>query len=222
MTYTKLFGTRIYRSAACLMTALCLVALTAFAATAVYAQESYGLRSGDTLRIEVLEDSSLNRTVLIAPDGRISFPQAGSLRASGRTVDAVQSDLISRLSPSFAAPPNVFVSLDKLAERVLRPTAAIEPAKDPVISIYVVGEANKLGKIDVAPGTTALQMFAIMGGFTKFAATKRVQLRRADVSGVEQVYSLNYPAIESGLVSAGRTTMMDGDVIVVPQRRLFE
>jgi polysaccharide export outer membrane protein len=65
-------------------------------------------------------------------------------------------------------------------------------------------------------------MFAIMGGFTKFAAIKRVQLRRADASGSEQVYFLNYPAIEAGEISGGRATLADGDVIVVPQRRLFE
>ena len=40
--------------------------------------QGYQIRAGDTLRIEVLEDSSLNRTVLVAPDGRISMPQAGT------------------------------------------------------------------------------------------------------------------------------------------------
>lgn len=208
-----------------LMIGLCLMVFVAMSPTSLGAQQAYGLRAGDTLRIEVLEDPSLNRSVLVAPDGRISFPQAGTVNVSGRTIDGVQSDLIGRLAPSFAAPPTVFVSLEKLAERVVRPIVQAPPAapvEDLVISVYVVGEANKLGKIDVAPGTTVLQMFAIMGGFTKFAATKRVQLRRADVSGAEQVYSLNYPAIEAGVISAGRSTLADGDVIVVPQRRLFE
>lgn len=201
---------------------LCLTIVMVLGATPSSAQQAYGLRAGDTLRVEVLEDPSLNRSVLVAPDGRISFPQAGTLNVSGRTIDAVQGDLVGRLAPSFAAPPTVFVSLEKLAERVVRPTVAAPPVEDPVISVYVVGEANKLGKIDVAPGTTVLQMFAIMGGFTKFAAIKRVQLRRADASGAEQVYFLNYPAIEAGVISGGRSTLADGDVIVVPQRRLFE
>jgi polysaccharide export outer membrane protein len=92
----------------------------------------------------------------------------------------------------------------------------------PVISAFVVGEANKLGQLDVAPGTTAMQMFAVMGGFTKFTAIKRVQLRRTDASGVEQVFTLNYRDIQRGLVNTGQTQLADGDVIVVPQRRLFE
>lgn len=206
-----------------LIVGLCLsVAMIVTAAVPVAAQQAYGLRAGDSLRVEVLEDPSLNRTVLIGPDGRISFPQAGSLRVSGRTVDTVQNDLIARLSPSFAAPPTVFVALDRLAVWDPRPAAPPVAVKDPVISIYVMGEANKSGRIDVAPGTTVLQMFAIMGGFTKFAASKRVQLRRADAGGVERVYTLNYAHIEAGLDASGRSVLADGDVIVVPQRRLFE
>ena len=205
-----------------MMIGLCLTFVMVLGATPISAQQAYGLRAGDTLRVEVLEDPSLNRSVLVAPDGRISFPQAGTVNVSGRTIDAVQGDLVGRLAPSFAAPPTVFVSLEKLAERVVRPSVEAPPVEEPIISVYIMGEANKLGKIDVAPGTTVLQMFAIMGGFTKFAAIKRVQLRRADASGEEQVYFLNYPAIEAGVISGGRSTLADGDVIVVPQRRLFE
>ena len=49
--------------------------------------QGYQIRAGDTLRIEVLEDSSLNRTVLVAPDGRISMPQAGTLSVRGQSVE---------------------------------------------------------------------------------------------------------------------------------------
>ncbi len=209
----------------CLFTGLCLMIMATLSATPAAAQQTYGLRAGDSLRVEVLEDPSLNRSVLIAPDGRISFPQAGTMSVAGSTVDAVQGELVSRLTPSFAAPPTVFVSLEKLAERVVRPIVQAPPAVPvaaPIISVYIVGEANKLGKIDVAPGTTILQMFAVMGGFTKFAATKRVQLRRTEAGGTEQVYTLNYPQIQKGLIDVGQSILMDGDVIVIPQRRLFE
>lgn len=176
--------------------------------------QGYQIRAGDTLRIEVLEDTSLNRTVLVAPDGRISLPQAGTLSVRGKNVEAVQSDLIRRLSSSFASTPNVFVSIDQLAERRIAPPAA--PVPDKVISIFVLGEVGKPGELDVDPGTNVLQLFAVMGGFTKFAATKRIQLRRDTT-----VYQLNYDQIEAG-GQGGQTVLRDGDVIVVPQRKLFE
>lgn len=176
------------------------------------AQDSYRLRGGDTLRVEVLEDPSLNRSALIAPDGRIAMPLAGGMPAAGRTLEAVQSDLATRLEPNFATRPTVYVALERQREE--RPR---QPVQERIISVFVVGEAAKPGKLDLAPGTTILQAFAQMGGFSKFAATKRIQLRRGT-----QNWTLNYAAIENGASTAGDIVLAEGDVILIPQRKLFE
>lgn len=186
------------------------------------AQDSYRIRSGDVLRIEVLEDPSLNRSVLVLPDGRISLPLAGSVAAAGRGLEDVQADIVARLQPSFATSPSVFVGIERLAERAISTGGAAAPAEPPGIEIFVIGEAAKSGKIRVAPGTTMLQLFAEIGGFSKFAATKRIQLRRADASGAEKIYLFNYKEIERGTSDAGNTVIAEGDIIVVPQRGLFE
>lgn len=205
------FRTYIARLPLALMALFVLVAgVTATPADA----QGYQIRAGDVLRIEVLEDASLNRTVLVAPDGRISVPSAGSLRAAGNTVEGVQRALTTRLEGNFAAAPNVFVSIERLAER--GPVIPRGPVEPETISIYVMGEATRPGKIEVEPGTTVLQMFAEMGGFTKFAAIKRIQLRQGST-----IRKLSYPNIEAG-GAAGQIALRDGDVIVVPQRRLFE
>ena len=177
------------------------------------AAQSYHIRPGDILRIEVLEDPELNRSVLVTPDGRISVPMAGTMRISGQPVEAVQRGLAARLSASFANPPNVFVSVERLAER--RPDMR-QPTEPKLISVFVMGEANKPGHFEIPENTNVLQAFAAMGGFTKFAAIKRVQLRRA-----AKIVPLNYQQIEAGSAAA-QMTLQDGDVIVVPQRRLFE
>lgn len=196
-----------------------LLALPMLAGGARAQEEGYLLRPGDTLRVEVLEDASLNRTVLVAPDGRISLPLAGVLTAAGRPIEAVQADLAARLAGNFATTPNVFVSLEALNQGAL----GGGPAVPRTLTVFVMGEANKPGKVLVEPGTTALQFFAEMGGFTRFAATKRIQLRRTDAkTGEETIYQLNYNEIERGTSKAGSTTLADGDVIVVPQRKLFE
>lgn len=182
------------------------------------AQGNYSIRPGDTLRVEVLEDESLNRTLLVLPDGRISAPLAGSVRAAGRTVEQVRRALTSALERSFSVPPTVYVGVAGLAEAP--PAAPAEPA---IISIYVLGEANSPGQIDMEPGATVLQLFSRMGGFTNFAALGRIQLRRADPqTGTETIYRLDYKAIQAGTSRNGLTALRDGDVIVVPQRRLFE
>jgi len=179
------------------------------------AQEGYRIRPGDTLRVEVLEDPGLNRSALVSPDGRISFPLVGGVVAAGRTVEQVQADLASRIAASFAAPPNVFVSIERVAERTGGTGGGVAAVR--TIDVFVMGEAAKPGKLEVKRGTTVLQAFAQMGGFSKFAATKRIQLRRG-----AKTYGLDYKAIESGTSTAGATVLQEGDVIVVPQRRLFE
>jgi polysaccharide export outer membrane protein len=185
---------------------------------AAMAQEAYKIHLGDMLRIEVIEDPSLNRSVLVPPDGQIVVPLAGSVQASGRKVSQVQADLAALLAPNFASPPSVFVSVEKIAE----PPPAAAAAAAETVNIFVLGEAAKAGRVAVAPGTTVLQFFAEMGGFSKFAATKRIQLRRTNAKGVEEVFLINYEAIEQGTSKSGATVLREGDVIVVPQRRLFE
>lgn len=189
-------------------------------ASAAQAQDTYRIRPGDILRIEVVEDPSLNRSALVSPDGRISLPLAGSVVAAGRSVEQIQSELASGLASNFASTPNVFVAVERLAER--QPAQASAPVEAPTISVYVIGAAERPGKLAVEPGTNLLQVFAEMGGFTRFAATKRVQLRRVDATGTEQVYSIDYDALTRGGRLTSIPIVAEGDVIVVPERRLFE
>lgn len=190
-------------------------------ATVASAQGNYQVRSGDTLQIEVLEDTQLNRAVLVTPDGRISFPFVGSVQASGRTVGQIQRAITSGISSNFAAPPSVFVSVAAL--RPKEPRQPREKAEAPTIDVYFLGEVNGPGLKPVAPGTTFLQAMAQHGGFTKFAAQKRVQLRRTDSrTGKQSVFQVNYRAIADGAILNQDITLQDGDVIIVPERRLFE
>lgn len=199
------------------------VLLAAMAIPALGQEGGYLIRPGDTLRIEILEDPGLNRSVLVSPDGRITMPLAGGLRASGKTVEAVQSELATRLAPNFAATPNVYVSIERIAERAARSGGGGAAKPPATIDVFVLGEGAKSGRLAVAPGTTVLQLFAEMGGFSKFAATKRIQLRRTDPkTGEETAYIINYDAIERGTSKMGATVLMKGDVIVIPQRKLFE
>lgn len=177
--------------------------------------QGYRIQSGDTLRVEVLEDESLNRDILVAPDGQINVPLAGTIRAGGRTVEQVRSDLTELLAPNFASTPNVFVSLGAL-------NVPIPPLPDETIYVYVIGEAGSPGRHAPVRGTTLMQFFGEMGGFSRFAATKRIMLRRTDSAGKETVYQFDYDAMLDGTGTGGSTRLADGDVIVIPQRRLFE
>ena len=199
------------------------VLLTAMTAPVAAQDGGYLIRPGDTLKIEVLEDPGLNRSVLVSPDGRINLPLTGTVKVSGKTIETVQGELSGRLSANFAAPPNVYASIESVAVRAPAGASGGGTRAAATVDIYVIGEGAKSGKLSVAPGTTVLQFFAEMGGFSKFAATKRIQLRRTDPrTNKDTNYLINYDAIEAGTSRMGATVLRKGDVIVVPQRKLFE
>ncbi|MCB1369622.1 MAG: polysaccharide biosynthesis/export family protein [Rhodobacteraceae bacterium] len=171
----------------------------------------YRIQPGDQLAITVLEDDTLNRQVLVLPDGRISVPLAGTVRASGQSVESVEKVIADRLASNFAVRPSVFVSVVSVDE-----TAGTFP-------IFVLGEVGASGAIEVEPGTTLLQAIALAGGPGRFAATKRIQLRRTDpATGQERMYLFNFKAVERGGAIQSMITLREGDVIIVPERRLFE
>ncbi len=190
------------------------------AASAAVAQSDYRIKSGDTLSIEVLEDSQLNRNVLVLPDGSFSFPFIGSVRASGRNTTQVAAAIRNGITSNFANEPNVFVTVASLRPVVQSAPAA--PEEPETISIYFLGEVNTPGEREVDPGTTLLQAMSQAGGFTRFAATKRIQLRRTDASGTQTAGIINFRALQDGATLQSDFPLQDGDVILVPERRLFE
>ncbi len=195
--------------------ALAVVGYAAVAIEAV-AQQGYQIQRGDVLRVEVLEDSSLNREVPVLPDGRIAFPLVGTLSVAGRTIDQINAELSQALAPNFAVPPSVFVSIAGL-----RGPGELAPER--TIRVYVMGEVGSPGPREVRPGTSILQFLSQTGGLTRFAATKRIQLRRVDqATGQEMVYAIDYRALERGGRLAQPVILREGDVILVPERRLFE
>jgi len=202
------------------MKALILALVAVFLANAAIAQSTYRISPGDVLSVEVLQDPSLNRELLVLPDGSISFPFAGTLRAGGRTIPEVQSAIADGIASNFAVAPNVFVTVRQSQPRAAVATGPVAPA---TIEVYFLGEVNQPGARDMPTGTTLLQALARSGGFTNFAALKRLQLRRTDpTTGQQSISLIDYRALADGARLSKDIVMADGDVILVPERKLFE
>ena len=92
-----------------------------------------------------------------------------------------------------------------------------------LMHVYMLGEIATPGEKHFNRGTTLIQALSETGGFTKFAATKRIILRRTDrKTGKQSVRKINYKAIADGLAVGNDIVLREGDVIIVPERRLFE
>lgn len=188
-----------------------------------FAQGSYRIQAGDTLAISVLEDPNLNRSVLVRPDGGISLPIAGNIQAGGNSISAVERLVTERLASGFSIKPTVSVALASVgpvANAVAQARAA--EAANTKIDIFFIGEVNGAGNQQVERGTSLLQAIASAGGLTQFAAESRIQLRRTDRNGRETIFLFDYDAVQDGAQIVNNLAVQSGDVIVVPERRLFE
>jgi polysaccharide export outer membrane protein len=172
------------------------------------------LRPGDVISISVYQDPKLDRQVLIGPTGMISFPLVGQIKASGLTPAALGDVLKARLKGKFAEEPDITVSLtaekaEKALEEDLKPR------------FYITGEVLRPGFFVMRTKLDVLQAIAIAGGFSPFAAKQRIQVRRK-IDGVESTFVFNYNDFFSGTNVEDNLRLRAGDVIIVPERGLFE
>jgi polysaccharide biosynthesis/export protein len=173
------------------------------------------LKSGDTLTISVLQDPKLDRTVVIDPIGEIAFPLAGHIRARGLTPVALEGILKAKLKSNYKD--------DNLDITVAVANAPKDiPEDDLKPKIFITGEVVRPGSYIVRQPTTLMQAIALAGGVGPYAAKRRIQVRRRVQGGDETIYMFNYRAYESGEGLEGNIVLRAGDVIMVPERGLFD
>jgi polysaccharide biosynthesis/export protein len=176
--------------------------------------EAQTLQVGDTLSVSVMQDSKLDRTVIIDPSGQIAFPLAGHIRVQGLTPQAVENILRERLKSNYKDESlDVTVALVNAAKDV--------PEEDLKPKIFITGEILRPGSYVVRQKTTLMQAIALAGGLGPYAAKRRIMVRRRGGTG-EDIFMFDYRAYEAGQDLEGNITLRPGDVVMVPERGLFE
>jgi polysaccharide export outer membrane protein len=170
------------------------------------------LKPGDSLSISVMQDPKLDRQVLVDPSGQIAFPLAGHIHAAGMSPQALEQIIKQRLKPNYKDDDldiTVAVSGTTPMEEDLKP------------KIFVTGEVARPGSYVVRQPTTLMQAIALAGGLGPYAAKGRIMVRRKGGPG-ENIYRFDYRAYEEGQDIEGNITLRAGDVVLVPERGLFE
>ena len=188
-----------------------LVFLLAFCAAASVV-DAQTLKPGDSLSISVMQDSKLDRSVIIDPSGQIAMPLAGHIRASGLTPQALENVIKNRLRSNYK---------DESLDVTVGLTNAAIPEEDLKPKIFITGEVLRPGSYVVRQKTTLMQAIALAGGLGPFAAKRRIQVRRKGGPG-ENIFMFDYRAYEAGQDLEGDITLHAGDVIMVPERGLLE
>jgi polysaccharide export outer membrane protein len=157
----------------------------------------YRIVAGDKLNIQVYKDAQLSQSLQVRPDGKITLPLVGDVRAEGRTSAELRDTLVEQLK-EYNSNPVV--------------TVIVVETVPPVF--YVMGEVNAPGTLPIKGQISAVQALAMAGGFKDFAKKKDIIIQRKGPGGMTTTVPFNYnDAIK------GKGTMVyvqPGDTIIVP------
>jgi len=161
--------------------------------------EEYLIGAEDIVEVMVWKNADLSRVVNVRPDGKISLPLIGEVKAAGRTSVQLQDEITDRLKSYYKELPPVSVIVQQVNS----------------YAIYVIGEVKSPGKYVVKSGTTFLQVIAMAGGFNEFAATSKILLRSTNVKDQkETIKNVNYKEVVSGKMN--NVFLYPGDTIIIP------
>lgn len=157
----------------------------------------------DVIEVTVWRNQDLSRLTVVRPDGMISLPLIGDVKASGFTASQVAEKIAKRLT-EFKENPAVSVSVKEVNSYF----------------VYVMGEVARPGKYPLKSYATVLQGVSLAGGFTPFASKNKMAVVRTVRNGTGDEHQLRIPTPYDDLVNGkgkiGNFTLISGDTIVVP------
>jgi len=166
-------------------------------ATEIVSKE-YRVQPGDMLFISVWREETLQREVIVQPDGAIRFPLAGEVGAAGLPLAQIEQKLKRQLS-AYIPDPAVSVSLvQSLGNR-----------------IYVVGRVKEPGEFVLTRNIDVMQALSLAGGTTPFAKKSEIRILR-EQKGQQRVFNFNYKEVEKGERLSQNIQLRPGDTVVVP------
>ena len=165
---------------------------------AVNASEQYLLNAGDVLDISVWNEDTLQKQVIILPDGTISFPLAGQLEAQGKSVNDVQTALKERLK-EYLSDPVVTVSVVNVGGN----------------TVHIMGKVTTPGSFVMSQEIDAMQALSLAGGLSPYAEENNIIVLRRNGTK-QQVLPIRYGAIKKGRDLNTNIILKSGDVLIVP------
>jgi len=171
---------------------------TSVAATGIR-PDAYIIGAEDVLSVYVWKEPDMSKSVPVRPDGMISLPLIGEVKAAGYTPVQLQGVLADAMK-KYVSDPQVTVVVEKVAS----------------LNFNIVGEVNKPGYYPLTRRLTVLDAIALAGGFKDFAKTKKVYILRTSANGAEQRIPFNYNEVIKGKNSQQNIDLQPRDTIVVP------
>jgi polysaccharide export outer membrane protein len=151
---------------------------------------AYVIGPEDVLDISVWENTQISRTVPVRPDGKISLPLVNDVEAAGLTPMQLREVLTTLLVP-YVPIPAVSVIVREVNS----------------VKVTVLGEVRTPGRYNVRSRSTVLDLLAMAGGLTEYAARGRIVVLRRDATTKRELpFAFDKPNFD----------VQPDDIIVVP------
>jgi polysaccharide export outer membrane protein len=153
----------------------------------------------DLVRVSVWKDPGLSTDAVVRPDGTITLPLVGELRAAGRTAAELQKDAETR----FKTVVNEAVVTVSVVE----------------INSYrftVAGNVQNPGLFTSRYYVTVSEALALAGGPNRYADTDDVVIVRSAPNGTVDRIRVNYDGILTGTNPEHDIAILPGDAVRVP------
>ena len=158
---------------------------------------------GDVVGINVWDQKELNTDATIRPDGTITMPLVGDIKAVGLT----PTELREKIKTSLAA----FVKMGSAGNEV---TVAVRNWRS--YRFTIEGEVTKAGVFTADQYVTVAEALAMAGGLSRFARHDEIRLMRHDAKGNVHQIPLDWDSIASGKRPDMNIWVLPGDSIYVP------
>lgn len=164
----------------------------------------YFIGVDDTIRINVWKNPDLSVTVPVRPDGMVSMPLIGDVKAAGLAPEDVASSIKKRLA-SFVRNPNVTVMVTGLKSHAY------------LTRIRLTGAVRKASSLNYRQGMTVLDAILEVGSITDFASPNNTKLYR-NINGKTRVIQIYLGDILNDGKLETNIDLRPGDIITVPER----
>lgn len=179
------------------MLLLVLVCVSTWAQT----PSNYRLQIEDVIRIIVYRENEIASEMPIGPDGNISAPFIGIIRAAGKTVSELQAELEEEY---------------KRRLRLANPRVSVTVMRFRTILATVVGAVRGPGVFAVRPGDSILTLLSRAGNIEpERADLKRAYLRRA---GTQELIPIDLYSMLNFADVSQNYAVEDGDELTIPEK----
>lgn len=165
----------------------------------------YVIEPGDGLDVRFFYNPELNEEVTVRPDGNISLPLVGEMRAAGRSPSQLEN------------------SLREAYGRELRQAAITVIVKGFAGQrVYVDGEVGTPMMVNIAGNLSAMQAIASAGGFKPSARKGEILVIRRSGTPQPVVIPLDLEATISGKDTSQDILLQPYDIVYVPRTAVAE